>query len=105
MSKMVPPPPREPENPSHLITVTEAVRSFGDLIGRVYYKGEEFDIKKGSQIVAHIGPSKQRATIRVAELNNMLAACPSLSKKELEEFEKDLKDIRLSGGELKSKWD
>ena len=42
----------------YLITVTEAVRSFADIIGRVYYKGDEYEIKKGNQIVAHIGPAK-----------------------------------------------
>lgn len=47
---------------AQVITVTEMARSFSDIIGRVYHRGEEFDIKKGSHIVAHISPSVQNAT-------------------------------------------
>ena len=33
-----------------LITVTDMIRSFSDIVGRVYYNGETFDIKKGANI-------------------------------------------------------
>jgi antitoxin (DNA-binding transcriptional repressor) of toxin-antitoxin stability system len=48
---------------AQVITVTEMARSFSDIIARVYHKGEEFDIKKGANIVAHISapkPANQR---------------------------------------------
>lgn len=35
-----------------IVKATEAVRSFSDIINRVYYKGESFDIQKGNNIVA-----------------------------------------------------
>lgn len=89
---------------AQLITVTEAVRTFTDIIGRVYYRGEEFDIKKGTQIVAHIGPSKNRSTLNVVELTEFFSN-PSLSKEDFEEFEKDINFIRSSVGEIKNKWD
>lgn len=44
---------------AQVITVTEMARSFSDIIGRVHHKGEEFDIKKGSKLVAHISPIAQ----------------------------------------------
>ena len=34
-----------------LITATDMIRSFSDVVSRVYYKGETFDIKKGNNIV------------------------------------------------------
>jgi|GEM_PF-2156552 hypothetical protein len=43
---------------TQVITVTEMARSFSDIIARVYHKGEEFDIKKGANIVAHISAPK-----------------------------------------------
>lgn len=89
---------------TQLITVTEAVRSFTDIIGRVYYRGEEFDIKKGTQIVAHLGPSKNRPTLKISELNSLFSQF-TLSQEECEEFAKDLDLIRKSGGEIKNKWD
>lgn len=90
---------------SHLISVTEAVRTFGDIIGRVYYRGEEFDIKKGTQIVAHLGPSKNRATLGVGELTAFFAKAPSLSSEDIKDFENDINTIRNSVGEIKNKWD
>jgi len=89
----------------HLITVTEAARSFADIIGRVYYRGEEFDIKKGNQIVAHIGPAKSRATLRMGELNAFFASCPTLSTEELNDFERDIEMIRSKAGEAENKWE
>lgn len=90
---------------SYLITVTEAARSFADIIGRVYYRGEEFDIKKGGQVVAHLGPSKNRSTLKAAELNYFFAEGPKLSEEDVEAFEKELSLIRASGGEFKNPWD
>ncbi|HXH54142.1 MAG TPA: antitoxin [Gammaproteobacteria bacterium] len=89
----------------HLITVTEAVRSFADIIGRVYYKGDEYNIKKGNQIVAHIGPSKNRSTLSISELNSFFASCPTLLPGDAQDFEQDIGLVRSAGGEIKDIWD
>jgi antitoxin (DNA-binding transcriptional repressor) of toxin-antitoxin stability system len=89
---------------THLITVTEAVRTFADIIGRVFYRGEEYDIKKGNEIVAHLGPSKNRASISISELTHFFSTCP-LMNDDIDDFEKDIAYIRSSQKELKSKWD
>lgn len=89
----------------HLITVTEAVRSFADIIGRVYYKGDEYNIKKGNQIVAHIGPSKNRSTLSVSELNSFFENSPKLQSDDVEDFERDIQFIRSLSMEIKDKWD
>ena len=64
---------------AHLITVTEVVRAFGDIIGRVYYKGEEFDIKKGSQIVVRLSSAKYKSGISMDDLEKIFKTWPSLS--------------------------
>ena len=89
----------------HRITVTEAVRSFSDIIGRVYYRGEEFDIQKGSQIVARITSSKSPSTLSIRDLNALFSSCPSLSLDDCEAFHSDLEDIRRQGGKVDNKWD
>ncbi|AFC71459.1 antitoxin of toxin-antitoxin system VapB [Rickettsia australis str. Cutlack] len=41
---------------AQIIRATEFVRSFADIMNRVYYKGETFDVQKGNHIVARITP-------------------------------------------------
>ncbi|XVN44417.1 MAG: antitoxin [Rickettsia hoogstraalii] len=41
---------------AQIIRATEFVRSFSDIMNRVYYKGESFDVQKGNHIVARITP-------------------------------------------------
>lgn len=53
-----------------LITVTDMIRSFSDIIGRVYYKRETFDIKKGNNIVATLAPTKSSTTLMASSLND-----------------------------------
>lgn len=89
-----------------LITVTDMIRSFSDIVGRVYYKGESYDIKKGNNIVARLSPAKARATISVAELNDFFKTSPHIEAEDIEEFEDAIKAarmIKVDGGA--SKWD
>ena len=89
----------------HLVTVTQIVRNFGDIIGRVYYKGEEFDIKKGANIVAHLSPPKQQIGLSIMELEKLFTRSAFLSSEELDVFEKDLHFMRETKEELTDKWD
>lgn len=89
-----------------LITVTDMIRSFSDIVGRVYYKGETFDIKKGSNIVARLSPSKEKTSVKVSELGKFLKNSPHLDQEDISNFENDIKEIReLKGSERFSKWD
>jgi hypothetical protein len=88
-----------------LITVTEAVRSFAEIIGRVYHKGEAFDIKKGTPVVAHLSSKKKPATLSASNLNEFFDRAPSLGKEEAESF---LKNLEHSENFIKNndvKWD
>lgn len=79
---------------SRIITITDCIRSFSDIIGRVHYKGEVFDIKKGSNIVARLSPAKSRPTLVIKDLNNFFANGPHLEEEDREEFVKCLDELR-----------
>jgi len=89
-----------------LITVTDMIRSFSDIVGRVYYKGETFDIKKGNNVVARLSPANKKVSIKVSDLNAFLRASPHLDPEDVSDFENDIKEIRkLKGRERFTKWD
>ena len=84
-----------------LITATDMIRSFSDVVSRVYYKGESFDIKKGNNIVARLSPAKAKAAMDISDLNNFFKSCPHLEANDTEDFKKILDEARSlkdSGG-------
>lgn len=91
---------------STLITVTDMIRSFSDIVGRVHYRGEIFDIKKGANIVARLSPVKASGTIAVSELNAFFRNSPHLAEEDVIKFAEDISDLKLlqqqDGG---NKWD
>ena len=53
---------------NNTITATKAIRSFSDIINKVYYQHQTFDIKKGKSIVARIVPYNYSSKIEVKDL-------------------------------------
>ncbi|NDA89510.1 MAG: antitoxin [Alphaproteobacteria bacterium] len=89
-----------------LITVTEMTRKISDVFGRVYYKGESFDIKKGSHVVARLTPANRKSTTSISELNEFFKCGPHLDKEDGNEFEKAIKEIKfLKDKQGVNKWD
>ncbi len=89
------------------ITVTNMARSFSNVIGEVYYKGETFDIKKGSNIVARLVPAEPKPTRTLKMLQEPIDNGPRFSKEELDEWEKDiawLKSFKITKKDFE-KWD
>lgn len=89
-----------------LITVTNLVRSFSDIVGRVYYQRETFDIKKGANIVARLSPAKATCTVNIKDLNEFFHNVPHLDQSDIKEFGKtvsELKSLKNTGG--LDKWD
>ncbi|OZG32215.1 hypothetical protein [Rickettsia endosymbiont of Culicoides newsteadi] len=85
-----------------VITVTDMVRSFSDIIGRVHYQGESFDIKKGASIVA----IQNKPTLTLGELNEFFENGPHLDKDDIEGFEEDINVIKsLKLTDWGNKWD
>ncbi len=75
------------------INVTKAVRQFSDLLNRVHYNGVSVELERGNKAIARITPIKNKSSLKVKDLNKFFAALPSL-KEDVENFDKDLKEIR-----------
>ena len=50
---------------NNIITATEAIRSFSDIMNKVYYQHQSFDVKKGKVIVARIIPYNHSSKIEI----------------------------------------
>ena len=89
-----------------LITVTVMLRSFSQVIGCVYYKGETYDIKRGGNIVARLSPAKFKATTKVLELNDLFKTSPECKTEDMEEFQNIVQEIRsVKDIEGSDKWE
>jgi antitoxin (DNA-binding transcriptional repressor) of toxin-antitoxin stability system len=89
-----------------VISVTDLSRTFSDIIGRVHYMREEYEIKKGTNIVARLSPASFKQTITAGELEALFRNAPHLANSDIEEFEDDISKVK----ELKdiqgfNKWD
>lgn len=73
-------------------SVTEVSRNFSEFINRVAYNGERFVLMRGKKAVAELAPVN--AGKKISELPELFLSLPHLSKKELEDFAKDLEDSR-----------
>ena len=88
-----------------LITATNMIRSFSDIVGRVYYQGESFDIQKGNNIVARLSPINNKKTIALSELNNFFTNSPHLEPDDLKDFSEALDMVRAKTDKIGSQWE
>jgi len=82
------------------LTVTEAVRNFSEIIGRVRFHGERFVLTKGGKPVAELGPTAAAARVRLGELPAILAGLPHLEPEDAERFARDLETLRHAIGTI-----
>lgn len=88
------------------LTVTQAVRNFSDILGRVRFKGERFILIKGGKPVAELGPTDSAPLVRLRELPSLLEALPHLDAKDAERFGDDLESARSAAGPAPTlRWD
>ena len=78
----------------HTLTVTEALRNFSDVIGRVRYTGEPTTLTKGNKPVVRIVPVKRKRTI-----GDLLAWAndpnrPRLTPEDVEAMERNIAEFR-----------
>ena len=45
---------------THMISATEMSRSLSDVLSKVYYQGQSFEIKRGKEVIAKLIPSVSR---------------------------------------------
>lgn len=88
---------------SHVITSTEANRHFSDLLNRVRYKGQSFDIKRGKEIVAKLVPANP--IMPANEFNDFLKSLPALDIEDRQDFEKIIEECRSHLHETRNVWD
>jgi antitoxin (DNA-binding transcriptional repressor) of toxin-antitoxin stability system len=72
------------------LTVTEAVRNFSEILGRVRFRGERFVLLRGGKPVAELGPTAAAAPVRLGELPAVLEGLPHLEPDDAERFARDL---------------
>lgn len=91
---------------SHVITATEAGRNLSNILSKVLYRGESFEIKRGREIIAKIIPVKPHTTeMKVNELNDFFQNLPRLEPGDTRAFAETLQEIRTQVGVEKNKWD
>ncbi|MEG8229981.1 antitoxin [Candidatus Rickettsia tasmanensis] len=94
---------------AQIIRATEFVRSFSDIMNRVYYKGESFDVQKGSHIVARITPAEIKPSVAVRDLEEAFKNGPHLDPEDADQFMKNLEEIRRNTKQdikkLVERWD
>jgi len=80
--------------PATTISVTEAARSFSDVVNRARYRRERFVLTKGGAPVAEIRPFVGAGGVPASEVAALLGRLPSLGRKEAERLEMDLESAR-----------
>jgi prevent-host-death family protein len=82
------------------LTVTEAVRNFSEVLGRVRFRGERFVLTKGGKPIAELVPVEEAPAVRLGELPGILAGLPHLDPADAGAFERDLDEARKLAGSV-----
>lgn len=90
---------------NNTITATEAIRSFSDIINKVYYQHQTFDVKKGKSIVARIVPYNYSSRIEAKDLASFFAASPKLTEGDSDVLINEMNEIRLKAEVREIKWE
>jgi hypothetical protein len=77
-----------------IVKATEAARSFSNLINKVRYHGQQFEIQRGRDIVARIVPAGPGGDLPVADLNQMFTELPGLEPDDAEVFAQEVRRLR-----------
>jgi antitoxin (DNA-binding transcriptional repressor) of toxin-antitoxin stability system len=88
------------------VSATEAARQFSDIMNRVKFQGQSFEVMRGNEAVARIVPAGPSSPVQVKDLNAFFRNLPSLDSGDLDNFEQDLAMIRSQAGtEDRNEWD
>ena len=88
-----------------LISVSQLSENMNDYIHRVFCQGESFVLTDGDKAVAELRPALTGR--KLGELGNILKYLPRLSPQELEDFSKELTEIRAEANRegLRDPWE
>lgn len=88
------------------VSATEAARQFSELMNRVKYQGQSFEVMRGNEAIARIVPVGPSSSVQVKDLNAFLGTLPLLVSDDIDSFEQDLAAIRSEvRDEEKNEWD
>jgi prevent-host-death family protein len=87
-----------------LISATDAARNFSDLLNRVRYRGERFEVSRGGEVVARVEPPLRKRTT-VAALRALLKALPPLTPEEAAAWTEEWRANRKSAPLPPSSWE
>ncbi len=79
---------------STTITVTEAARSFADIVNRAFYQGEHFILTKGGRSVVEVSPLPGEPVVTASALRRILRDLPHLDRAEADAFGRDIEEAR-----------
>lgn len=88
---------------NRVITATEANRHLSDILSKVQYQHQSFDIKRGKEIIAKLVPVTA-AGIPISELNDFFKRLPPLDEEDRAEMEEIVKELRAVKLDV-DKWD
>lgn len=90
----------------HVISATEASRSFSHILNKVHYQGESYEIKRGKEVIAKIVPAApKKAMLKVSVLNEVFQHLAALQEDDAQAFEKDIQQIRSHMKAEDDSWD
>lgn len=91
---------------THLVTATDVSRFLSDILNKVYYQGESFDIKRGKEMIARIIPFKKyQKTMSLMDCRDFFKKLPQLDAEDALAFERDLQEIRVQAHTEEHLWD
>lgn len=91
---------------TQVITATEASRSLSDVLNKVHYQHQSFDIRRGKEIIAKIIPATPaKQFFKIGDLNKLFKRIPALEKGDSEEFEKSIQELRTNMQIKDDLWD
>lgn len=95
-----------PAAPVPELSVTDAARSFSDVINRVRYRGERFMLTKGGLPVAELRPVAMTRVVTARDLASRLASIPHLGSAAATRLGADIDEARAAvGGAGASPWE
>jgi hypothetical protein len=91
---------------SHIISSTEASRSFSTILNKVHYQGEIYVIKLGKEVIAKIIPaSPKKPNLKIGTVNELFRNIAHLDEDNRAAFEKEIKSIRSNMKLEDEPWD
>jgi antitoxin (DNA-binding transcriptional repressor) of toxin-antitoxin stability system len=88
---------------TRIISATEANRNLSDILSKVQYQHQSFDIKRGKDIIARLVPATA-SSMPISELNDLFKRLPALDEEDKVDMERVLSELRASNADVDA-WD